>query len=153
MGNKLNRKRLERLHEILDSGMYFVDAENGEVRNRHGRVLRGAIGKRGYPELKLCRPVDKSYSYYVHEVVAVVGGLNILNQTVNHIDGDKLNNRLSNLEAIPQIENNEHYHKILKKERILHQQFRIESHLIIDGQTLTEDEMKSVIALIRTLRD
>lgn len=43
--------------------------------------------------------------YYLHEVIAVLGGLDILNKTVDHINMKKHDNRIVNLEAVTGGEN------------------------------------------------
>lgn len=99
-------KRVERntKYEVSDAG---------QVRNvKTGRVLRPCRVSSGYLAINLGRRVTVS----VHRLVAeaflppVCGGSH-----VNHIDGDKGNNVLSNLEWCSQQENNIHARRVLGK--------------------------------------
>lgn len=92
----MNINRLNFLKEHLH--LLDVDLENGIIKNRSCYMTH-----EGRLHLKL-----KSKWYAVHEVIAVAGGLDILNLTVNHKDFDKLNNRLDNLEPATILEQQEH---------------------------------------------
>jgi len=74
---------------------------------RCNRELKNAISNRGYSYVTLCKN-GKRKMYYIHQLVAMTYlnhnpcGLKII---VDHIDGDKLNNNLSNLQLISNSEN------------------------------------------------
>lgn len=76
-----------------------------------GRLMPQTISKYGYPVVYLSNR-DGGKCYFVHRlfVESIVGpipdGL-----VVNHIDGDKTNNTLDNLEVVTQGENNSHAHR------------------------------------------
>ena len=91
--------------EVRDHPNYEV-SNTGQVRNRRtGRVLRQSLNRPdGYMRVGL----DKKH-YYVHRLVADTfydGDHD--NMDVNHIDGNKLNNELPNLEWLSRKENVEH---------------------------------------------
>ena len=79
-------------------GFYEV-SDNGEVRNsRTGRILKQKVERNGYVRVHLSKD-GTARSMLLHRVVANTflpnpNGL----LTVNHLDEDKTNNRLSNLE-------------------------------------------------------
>lgn len=80
-----------------------------EVRNKKsGRILTGGINNRGY------RTVHLNHSdppEFVHRIVAetfIVNDDPIHKTDVNHIDGNKLNNHVSNLEWVSRSDNVKH---------------------------------------------
>lgn len=102
---------------------YYAVSSIGRVRsnNRHvisgkiikrifGKVLKQGLSKGAYLTVSLWKEgVGKTYR--VHRLVATAFlGSRIRKYCVNHKDGDKLNNRLDNLEWASYMENN--YHKI-----------------------------------------
>ena len=105
--------------EIKDCSNYEV-SENGEIRRSrqtHGSYKVGALLKininpRGYAYVRLANN-GTVHSIAVHKLVAEA----FINQKptiksgrleVNHIDGDKSNNRISNLEYVSSKENKKH---------------------------------------------
>lgn len=61
----------------------------------------------GYKRVSMCCD-NKKKQFYIHEIIAVKGGLDVVDKTINHIDGNKENNSLSNLEAVTHRENKAH---------------------------------------------
>jgi hypothetical protein len=80
----------------IDGYPYSV-SDTGLVRNdRTGRILRGQVLPNGYAYVHL-RPADKNF--YIHRLVATCFIENPdMKPEVNHIDGNKLNNCVDNLE-------------------------------------------------------
>ncbi len=108
--------------KILENPDYEV-SEFGQVRNnRNGYVLLGReCGNSGY--LIVVFSIEgKRRVRSIHRLVALNFIDNPLKKpTVNHIDGNKHNNCLSNLEWATHSENNQHSYDIgLKKYRPLH---------------------------------
>lgn len=95
------------LKEIVGYKGYFVSSL-GFVVGKTGHALKESKAGRGYPTVALsCDGVVKTF--YVHRLVAGHFLLNGLNKkTVNHIDGNKENNHVSNLEWLSYSENNQH---------------------------------------------
>lgn len=87
----------------------YVCSSNGEVKNiKTGKVLRPAKDKNGYNKVVLCR-CAYCKNIAVHRIVA----LTFLNNPdnlpqVNHIDGNKTNNNVSNLEWCSNYDNIHH---------------------------------------------
>lgn len=72
------------------------------------RFLKHNLLKNGYIMISL-KKNKKTRQYYLHRILAEHFLTRCKNKTqVNHIDGDKLNNNLSNLEWVTPSENMEH---------------------------------------------
>lgn len=100
-------------------GLYEV-SNKGNVRTikRQGtddRILAGSIDRTGYKRVALCKKgITKSYA--VHRLVCLTFLPNPNGKrTVNHIDGNKLNNILSNLEWMTHSENHKHAYDFLSR--------------------------------------
>jgi hypothetical protein len=89
-------------------GIYEV-SQAGEIRNVKKRnILTQKVGKIGYPIVQLSRN-NKQTTKSVHRILAHAFLPNPFNlPTVNHIDGNKQNNSLSNLEWASYSKNNKH---------------------------------------------
>ena len=91
---------------INDFPGYYISDE-GEVKSiKRGspRILKTYLGSNGRPCLRLYKQ-GKEYVQYIHKLVAqhFLGPANGL--YVRHLDGDILNNKLSNLEYGTQVQN------------------------------------------------
>lgn len=92
------------------STSYFI-TEDGKCYNQNtGKYLKGQVGsKNGYLSYNLTLPDGTKKRYYAHRLVAETFLENIENKPqVNHIDGNKLNNNVDNLEWVTQKENQQH---------------------------------------------
>lgn len=83
-------------------------SENGVIKNiESGRILRQSDSERGYKVISYC-----GKQYKVHRLVALKYIPNPENKPqVNHIDGNKQNNNVSNLEWCTNKENMEHAYR------------------------------------------
>ena len=92
--------------QIQDFPNYFITTD-GEVISK-GKKLSQRIGKQGYAYVNLYNEFGRK-TKKIHRLVAetfIPNPKNLLQ--VNHIDGNKLNNRLENLEWCTQQENTLH---------------------------------------------
>lgn len=82
--------------------------KNGRADNRRGKTLKQKIDKYGYLQITLTNDgIRKSFA--VHRLVAMAYIQNTdAKETVNHIDGKKVNNHVSNLEWATQKEQKTH---------------------------------------------
>ena len=85
----------------------------GQVKSKKsGRILKTPPIKTGYLRLNLLKN-GKPKQAYVHRIVAEVFiPQKIGKSEINHIDGDKTNNRIENLEWVTHKENILHSHRI-----------------------------------------
>lgn len=76
---------------------------------RKGKVLKVTKTKQGYGEVKLTNSEGSCSTYKIHRIIASAFIPNPLEKSqVNHIDGNKLNNRVDNLEWATPSENTQH---------------------------------------------
>jgi len=89
----------------------YVNTWNGK-RFAKGRILKPDISYAGYRRVKLRRN-QRTYRYSVARLVKLVFDPNIYHNSleVNHLDGDKSNNKLSNLQWCTKSENEKHAFK------------------------------------------
>ena len=94
------------MKQITQIPDYFV-CEGGHVYNKHGKALKTQLSRDGYRMVSIWQKgCGKSRTYSVHRLVAIAYIPNPHNYPcVNHIDGDKQNNEVSNLEWCTYSEN------------------------------------------------
>ena len=102
----------EQIYEIRDipgwEGLYACDTKGQIYSYRSNKFLQPSKNKRGYLHVTFTRD-GKRYDYRVQRLVAMTFLENPKNKPqVNHIDGNKLNNYLSNLEWVTPEENIQH---------------------------------------------
>lgn len=101
------RRKRNQCSRIDGYDRYNVDV-NGVVRNEHGRELKHDVTHDGYHRVTLYNN-GKSKHIPVHRLVANAFIPNPENKpTVNHKNGDKSDNRVSNLEWSTRSENSQH---------------------------------------------
>lgn len=98
---------------IIDniSTSYYI-TEDGKCYNINtGKYLKGQVNyKNGYFSYNLTMPDGSKKRCYAHRLVAIayLPNNDINKKQINHIDGDKLNNDVTNLEWVTQEENQQH---------------------------------------------
>jgi hypothetical protein len=103
---------------------YYEVSSNGRVRSldriidhplvqvRHGKMLKQTPNHKGYMRVSLNKNGNKKQEF-VHKLVAQSFIYNIKrNPQINHIDGNKLNNNVENLEWCTNKENCQHAAKL-----------------------------------------
>lgn len=91
-------------------GLYKI-SNLGRVKNYKEKLLKYCIDTRGYYKLTLCKD-KKRYDKTVHRLIAENFIDNPENKPcVNHINSNRLDNRIHNLEWVTYSENNKHAHK------------------------------------------
>ena len=88
---------------------YEIDTEGNIYNLNTKKYLKGSIGEHGYKYYRLSKE-GKKKMFYVHRLVAETFIPNENNlPVVNHIDGNKLNNNVNNLEWVTYSENTQHW--------------------------------------------
>lgn len=99
-------------------GLNYYITSDGKVFNKFFKPLKQHLDKDGYLRVRLTditkNKIDKRVFKSVHRLVYKCFTINLDNfdnLTINHIDGNKTNNNLYNLELITRSENNKHAYK------------------------------------------
>ena len=105
--------------KVLNESKNYEVSDTGLVRRIETKhELKGCISS-GYRSVKLTFNNSYQKRFYVHRLVAehFINNPDPKNKTfVNHIDGNKMNNRAENLEWVSPRENNLHYYLNVKKD-------------------------------------
>ena len=98
-----------------DFPAYSVSTSGAVTNTKTGRTLRPELTQNGYYRVTLCCDGGKK-RFLLHRLVAILYIENAENKPcVNHIDGDKANNSVSNLEWCTFSENERHSYGELGK--------------------------------------
>ena len=91
----------------IQERIYYV-SNTGRVKNKYNKILHTVVGSSGYEEICLCVNYKRYYKR-VHRLVAQAFLPNPNNYPcVNHINGNKLDNNVSNLEWCTVAHNTQH---------------------------------------------
>jgi hypothetical protein len=103
---------LENFYEVSNKGrIRSLDRKLKDGRFWKGRIMKTPLSA-GYPSVSLRTPENNYLNQRVHRLVAQEFLIKIKNKTlVNHIDGNKLNNCVENLEWCNSKENSIHAFK------------------------------------------
>lgn len=105
----MSRLKPDYTKEIFDN-TYRINS-SGEIFNSQTK-MKTFVSKNGYSSIKLLNKGTRQ-SYYIHRLVAFFFVPNPNNKPcVNHIDGNKANNKAENLEWVTKSENTLHAHKL-----------------------------------------
>jgi hypothetical protein len=115
-----NIEGFEGLYKVSTKGV-VISLGKGKSTNPDKckqRVIKPRIKNNGYMQVKISKEGKRSH-LLLHRVVAKTFILNNDNKPeVNHIDGDKQNNDISNLEWVTSSENQKHAFRIGKQKAI-----------------------------------
>lgn len=97
---------------VLELFSGYTLREDGVVTSRFGRVVKPEVTRNGYVRVELSQN-GRGRKYLLHRLLAKAFIANPGNRPhVNHIDGNKANNALSNLEWTTQSENQKHAYRL-----------------------------------------
>jgi hypothetical protein len=88
------------IYDNISEG-YYINKDGQIYSNKSNRFLVGSLDKDGYVRVSLRRDIEpKQKTYKVHRLVKIIFDpiKNFNNLTVDHLDGDKLNNNINNLD-------------------------------------------------------
>ena len=108
-------KKIDGFDKYQISNLGRVKSKERTVRNRQRkeRIVKPSLNQKGYLQVTLINNENNYKTLKVHRLVAIAF---IQNPTdlaqVNHIDGNKTNNTVENLEWCSNIENMQHSYKI-----------------------------------------
>jgi len=111
-------KGYEGLYRISNTGMIKSYDKTTNNRIHPSRIISQTTNQSGYKRSNLNHPITKKKSPFIHKLVAYHFIDNPNNRrVVNHIDGDKQNNHVGNLEWCTHQENTIHAFKtgLIKK--------------------------------------
>ena len=104
---------MKKFYKIKDFTEYKI-SKCGKVINKHGKILKLNISKRNYYYKVRLFKNNKCYTKTIHRLVAINFIKNKYNKyCVNHINGNKLNNNVNNLEWVTNSENSKHLYQVL----------------------------------------
>lgn len=116
--SRVNRAKYARAQEYIRTGAWIVDPDAGQVISRRtGGPLKARLDDHGYRVYGVCLPGGAPPNYTVIPVKAArvifesVHGPVPDGLEVNHMDGVKTNDRISNLEAITAAGNIQHAYR------------------------------------------
>lgn len=149
--------------KTLNENDRYEVSDSGEVRRKDTqRTLSGCITS-GYRSVKLTFDNSKQQRFYVHRLVAehFIENPEPNKKTfVNHIDGNKLNNSVDNLEWVSPRENNLHYYqKVQKEKRKKHfekpvpvEQYDLEGNLIANYPSISKAHKMTGVSVVQISR-
>lgn len=126
----------------LDGRIWSYPKKRGE-QNRKGKFLKPFIIKTGYKVVSLFKEGEKDKKFLVHRLVAITHIPNIKEfDEVNHIDADKFNNSVDNLEWVTSKQNKKHAWELN-----LYSKNAGENHYL---SKLTDTEVKKIRYIFKT---
>lgn len=106
--------------KTIEEATNYEVSNYGNVRNsKTGYILKGRISKSGYFQVSIAEKESGHFkNQYIHRLVAIYFINNPEGKReVNHKDGNKLNNKVENLEWVTSSENQKHRQKVLGKRK------------------------------------
>jgi len=139
-GVNMKHKLLNEINGYENCSKYKI-YENGDIYNKKGKKLKLSVDTKGYKYLDIRQQNGKNKCPKIHRLIAEAFLENLENKPqINHIDGNKLNNSIENLEWCTQEENRKHAIKLGLKDEINYYivQLSLNNEYIATFRTATE---------------
>ena len=136
--------------EGAENYQHFQISNLGRVKNtKTGHIKMNQKTKDGYLQIRLTNK-NKSYTYRIHRLVALAFIDNpYKKKEVNHIDGNKENNNVNNLEWSSRSENMKHSHSLgLSNHKGKNNPKSKRCVIVIDGTKEVTDTMQDMVRLM-----
>ena len=98
----MRKDRYELCKKLIGKGQWQIDLEKGIVIGKRGS--HGRPNNSGYLEVGVTIE-GKCVNFLVHEIIAVAGGLNPTDATIDHINSNNQDNRFCNLQVLSLFDN------------------------------------------------
>lgn len=126
----MNSEKYKHLKRLINEGKWEINLDDG--------IVTAKSGSTGYPDSDgrlyfHTKENTINYNFYVHEIIAVAGGLNPTDTTIDHINNNKLDNRFCNLQLMSAKDNNRKGHAKLTREEVA------EIKLMLQAGDFTQD--------------
>lgn len=119
---------------IIFDGTYFICIDGTVINTKKNKNVKFKVDSTGY--LAGCMYNKK---VRLHRVLALVYKPNPYNlPTVNHIDGNRLNNSLGNLEWVSYSGNNQHAHDTIPRKTVRKLSLEAIDHIVNSGLSTTQ---------------
>lgn len=99
----MNKERYDMCKKFIEEGRWDIDVAEGIVIGKKGGIGR-PDGGTGYLKHTVSY-MGKKYNFRDHEIIAIAGGMYPVDVTVDHINGNKLDNRFCNLQMLSNTDN------------------------------------------------
>lgn len=102
--------------KVINEYPTYLISDYGRILNQQTKTLKKTpLDNNGYPQVALYKN-NKGKTFQVHrlEYKTFYPEQDLTNKVINHIDGDKTNNSLSNLECVTYQKNNHHAEYAIK---------------------------------------
>lgn len=98
----MRKDRYELCKKLIEKGQWQIDLETGIVTGKRGS--HGRLNNSGYLEVGVIIE-GKCVNFTVHEIIAIAGGLNPTDATIDHINSNNQDNRFCNLQVLSLFDN------------------------------------------------
>ena len=100
--------------QVKDFPNYLINKNSDVYSKPYKKILKQQLNNDGYMGIQLTNKGNRK-SFLAHRLVAMhFLKIDINKDKVNHKDGNKINNNVSNLEWVTDSENMNHYHSLNK---------------------------------------